>query len=250
MGVRDLVSEAMRASIFRVVFTIAAIAISPRVADAIEPAPPLPAYVPPPPAPAVDPATLDITVRAGFGARAGSAPNFPIASRLGGVLGLGLGISPAKRFAVGLLWERSSIGSEHGMGDAADVEVGRSLDLFWAPLRIHLGDLDRFRFVVTIAPGLGVQRADANVLLYPTTGMRPEAYACDVSSGPSFALRASVGAEVKLGGALWATVDAQLDHVHASSDMIDECVPGAGALTIPGLRFGLIYRVDVTRFVR
>jgi hypothetical protein len=233
----------MRASLRWALVPSTALVLLANVARADAPAP---STAKPPP----DPITLDLGLRAGFGVRTGAAPNVPIVGRLGGVFGVGLALSPTKRFSVGVSYERSGIDREHADGDLAEVSVSRSLDMFWAHLRLRFFTSDRVHLSVMIGPGLGIQRATADVLVYPDTAGRPTALLCTESAGPGFGVRAGLGVEVHLGDALWLTTDAQLDHVHMSSDALGECVPGSGALTIPGVRFGLAYRLDVTRWLR
>ena len=247
IGHEKLLIEAMRASLPRAVVASAALALglSAEIAAAGEPPPTAPSKSPP-----ADPIALDIGVRVGFGVRAGSGPSVPIVGRLGGVFGAGLAISPTRRFAVGVSYERSGLGGERGVGDAAEITVSRALDMFWAHLRLHLFANDRVHLSVVIGPGLGIQHATADVLVYPDATLRPSAFTCTESAGPGFGVRAGIGTEVNLGGAFWLTADAQFDHVRMSSDALGECVPGSGGLSIPGMRFGLAYRLDVSRWLR
>src|SRR5262245_50480952 len=112
---------------------LAAVALAPGLlagaAGAIEPPPPLPAYVPPPSVlpPPQDPITFDFGPHAGVGYRVGPSNALPIQSRWGGVIGASAMISPSRLWSAGLAYEHSRLGSEHGMGDAGDVDANRSL---------------------------------------------------------------------------------------------------------------------------
>jgi len=232
-------------------FLVLGLAARPANADA--PPPPLPAYLGPPPASALpppDPITLEIAPRAGFSRRLGSAPGVPITNRLGGVLGLGAAIAPWHRFAIGVGWEHSLIGSERSDGDLADVSVSRSMDVIWASLRLYLVRGERVGLLVQLGPGLAIQHATADVIVYPAAGMRPTVSRCSETGGPGLALRAGLGFEARLAGALWITADALFDNVHLSTDALGDCVAGAGTLSLLGMRFGLTYRGDVSRWLR
>lgn len=215
-----------------------------RASSAIEPAP-QPRTVAGP-----EPVTVEINTRAGFGHRVGSSPSFPIVGRLGGVFGLGIALAPIRRVSIGLGWERSGLGSEHGSGELADIAVSRSMDAFWATLRVGVLRSDDAALILQIAPGLAIQRAQADVLIYPGSAMQATVYRCSGSAGPSFAVRAGIGGEVRLAGPLWVTADALFDHANLSTNALGECAPGAGSLGVFGLRAGLAFRFDVTRWAR
>jgi len=232
-----------------------AVGLGARRARAQELPPPLPAYVAPPSPPSAlppprDPITVDFMPRAGFTYRIGSGPNLPVAGRFGAAGGLGLSVAPWSRVAIGLGWERSTVGSEHGSGDLADVEVNRSIDVVWASLRVYLVRASRVGLLVQIGPGLAVQHADGNILLKPDASMRPTAYLCRESEGPGLALRAGLGFEARAAGPLWITADAMIDHAHLSTEPLGACAPGVGSLSLAGMRVGLLFRADVSRWLR
>jgi hypothetical protein len=200
-------------------------------------------------APQADPILLDFGLRAGFAHRLGDSAALPVEGRWGGVLGLGAAVAPTRWLAISLAWEHADVGSEHGHGDLADVTASRSLDLVWATLRLAALRTERFALLAELGPGLAVQHVSANVLVYPVAG-RPAASACSASEGPGFALRAGVGAEVRLTDALWFGADAAFDHVRTGDGVLDGCAPGAGSLSLLGMRFAISWRADVTRWLR
>jgi hypothetical protein len=226
---------------------------APRAA-AYEPPPPLPAYLAPPPpaaaAPPPDPLTVEIMPRAGFVYRFSGASTLPLTERYGGVVGLGAAIAPWTRAAIALRWEHALVGSEHNKGDVADVSVSRSLDTIWASLRLYLVRTPRLALLAELGPGLAIQHASASVLVYPTDFTRSHSYNCSESGGPGLGLRAGLGFEARLAGPLWITAEGVLDNVHLSTDPLGDCAPGAGTLSLVGLRLGLTYRRDVSRWLR
>ncbi len=224
------------------------------VAQPVPAAQPVPG-VPPPPEPVVlpsppDPVTLDVGVRLGGAFRSGSAPAFSVGTRTGFMMGAGVAIAPSPRFAIGVAYERSGLGSEHGQGDLGIVDVERSLDSLWATLRLSLVRFERVSIGVTLGPGLVWQHAQANVLLYGGTAGRPDVYTCADSGGPGLGLRAGVGAEVRLAGGFYFSLDATADELRLSSDPLGTCAPGAGSTALFGVRGGLSYRFDLTRNLR
>lgn len=207
-----------------------------------------------PPSPAVgsaqqDPISLDFGLRAGFAHRLGDSAGLPVDGRWGGVLGMGATILPTRWLGISLAWEHADVGTEHGHGDLADVTASRSVDLVWATLRLAALRTERFALLAEFGPGLAVQHVSANLLVYPVVG-RPAASACSASEGPGFALRAGIGAEVRLTDALWLGADAAFDHVRTGDGALDQCAPGAGSLSLVGMRFGIAWRADVTRWLR
>src|ERR1700689_861707 len=67
--------------------------------------------------PRPDPVFLELGVRLGGGFRIGDAPSFPITSRTGFLLGVGVAVAPSPRFSVGLAYEHAELGTEHSDGD-------------------------------------------------------------------------------------------------------------------------------------
>jgi hypothetical protein len=206
------------------------------------------------PAPA-DPINLDVGVRLGGSFRIGDAANFPISSRTGALFGLGVALAPSPRFSVGLAYEHGELGTEHGDGDLGIVDVDRSTDSLWATVRLTLFRVDPLAVVVTLGPGLVWQHEDADILaLDPNFGV-PSAFRCTATDGPSLGLRAGLGADVHLGGGFYFNLDTVVDEMRLTSgtlasDTLGTCAPGAGSTTVFGVRGGLSYRFDVSRYAR
>ena len=70
---------------------------------------------------------------------------------------------------------------------------------------------------------------------------------CSTSGSAGLALRAGLGGEVLLGSGLWFVLDAVLDNVHLLSGPLDECIGGAGTVSLFGARAGFAYRFDDVR---
>jgi hypothetical protein len=208
---------------------------------------PEPAIVLPP---RPEPITLDAGVRLGGNTRLGDAPALPISGRGGVMLGIGVAVAPTPRFAVGLAYEHSDIGSEHGEGDVGVIDVDRSLDSLWASVRLTVFRVDRFAFGVLIGPGLVWQHVDANAIVYGGVAGRPDLFRCTDTGGPGLGLRAGVGIEAHLGGGFHFTLDAVADELRLGSDPIGTCAPGAGSTALLGVRGTLAYRFDVSRVLR
>jgi hypothetical protein len=224
-----------------------------QAAGADELPPPLPAYVapaPPPGAPVRDPITLDFGPHAGFGYRFSGTAGLPITSRYGGAIGGSIAVAPSPSYAFGLGYEHLTLGSEHGVGDVADVELSRTLDVVSASIRLAFLRLDRLMLVAQVGPGLAFQGVDASVVVFQGASGRPSGFNCHETAGPGLALRAGLGMEARINRGLWFTLETVLDNVHTSSDILGTCAPGAGTVSTVGLRAGFTYRLDVTRFLR
>lgn len=197
------------------------------------------------------PITLELGVRGGFSHRLGEGSALPVATRFGGVFGLSAAISPSPAFAVGLVYEHSGLGSEHGAGDAAELDAGRTLDVLWAGLRLNVLRTDRVLAVAQLGPGLAFQHLSARGEVLEADGTKAP-LSCGGSGSPGVGLRVGLGVEVRVAKDLWFTSDAVFDQLRLSSELLGDCdrVVGAGSLSIVGFRFGLTFRRDVSRYLR
>jgi hypothetical protein len=216
-------------------------------AGALPPPASVTAPVTPPAKP--DPITLDLGPRIGGAGRLGSSASLPITNRGGEIFGVGVALAPSPRFTVGLSYEHSGLGGERGVGDVADIAVGRSLDALWATLRLDVLKLDGFDLGVTVGPGIAWQHASADVIVFDPTGV-PSTFLCSDSGSASLGLRAGLGIAARITEHVWFTADAVFDNLHLSSDPLGSCALGAGTVSLLGLRAGFVYRLDVSRFVR
>jgi hypothetical protein len=180
----------------------------------------------------------------------GDAPAFQVAGRTGVVMGLGLAVAPSPRYAIGLAYEHSDLGSEHGQGDLAVVDLTRSLDSLWATVRLTLFRVDRFALGLTLGPGLVWQHVSADVIVYGGTAGIPDVYRCAETGGVGLGLRAGLGAEVHLGGGFFFTADVVADELRLASDPLGACAPGAGSTAVLGGRAGFVHKFDVSRYLR
>jgi hypothetical protein len=226
---------------------VAALSLAASHAHADPATPASPAIVLPPPP---EPILFDVGVRVGGSGRLGDSSSLPIASRGGATVAVGVAIAPSPRYAVGIAYEHGELGTEHGEGDAAILDLDRSMDSLWASVRVSLFRNDRFMLGVLLGPGLVWQHVHASAIVFGGTEGRPDTFACTETSGPGLGLRAGVGAEVKLGGGFFFSLDALIDELRLASDLLGTCAPGAGSTAVLGARAGFAYRFDVSRIVR
>jgi hypothetical protein len=216
-------------------------------APAVPPAAEPPVVVPPRP----EPITFDIGVRVGGAVRIGDSPTLPIATRSGAMFGVALAIAPSPKYAIGLAYEHTDIGSEHGEGDVGILDVSRSLDSLWASVRLSLFRNDRVSLGIAIGPGLVWQHVDTSaIILSSDTAGLPSTFQCTETGGPGLGLRANVGAEITLGGGFYLNLDAVIDELRLSGDLLGTCAPGAGSTAVFGARGGFAYRFDVSHIMR
>jgi hypothetical protein len=196
------------------------------------------------------PATVDLGLRLGGGLRLGSGSSLPITDRGSAMIGASVAFAPSPSYTFGLAYEHSSLGHEGGSGDAADIELARSIDAVWATLRLNLVHTDGFAFAAVIGPGLVWQHVDASVIVLDPGGSGPTVFRCTDSDSVGFGLRAGLGIEAQLSEHAWFTTDALIDNLRLSSDPIGSCAGGAGSVPLLGLRVGIVYKIDVSRSVR
>ncbi|MEP7126383.1 MAG: hypothetical protein ABJE95_35965 [Byssovorax sp.] len=197
-----------------------------------------------------DPVRLDLGLHLGGVYRAGDAPAFPITDRAGASFGVSAFIAPSRRFSLGLAFEHAGLGGEKAEGDLGSLAITRDLNLLWAGLRAYLISTDTVRIGLLIGPGLAWQGVDVSGVITPGIGVLPSAYACSASATANLALRAGVGARFLLGSGFSFLLDASFDNVRLASDVIGDCAPGAGTVSLVGARAGFGYEVDITRVVR
>lgn len=223
-------------------FALAALLATP-AATAADP-PPTQTTTPP------DPVRVDLGLHLGGVYRAGDAPAFPITDRAGASFGVSAFVAPSRRFSFGLAFEHAGLGSEKAEGELGSLTITRDLNLLWAGLRMHVITTDAVRIGLLIGPGLAWQGVDAGGLLTPGIGVLPSAYSCSAGDSANLALRAGLGARFMLGSGFSFLVDASFDNVRLASDVIGDCAPGAGTVSLIGARVGFGYELDVTSFVR
>ncbi len=201
------------------------------------------------PAPA-DPAFLDIGVRIGGAVRLGDASALTVSDRSAYVISAGLLLTPTPRFGVGLSYEHGSLGAEHAAGDLGSIDVSRGLDAGWLGLRLNFFRTENFALALTVSPGLVWQNARSSAIVLGGAEARPSTFDCREGGSAGLGLRAGLGTELRTGDHVVLTADAVADNLRLGSDYLGTCAPGAGSVTMIGLRFGFAFRVDVSRVVR
>lgn len=217
-------------------------------AIAADPTPtPTPALAP---APAPEPVLIDLGLHLGGVYRVGDAPAFPITGRAGALLGVSAFVSASPRYSFGLAFEHTGLGSERAEGDFGSVDLARDLNVLWAGLRVHVVHTEKVWLSVLLGPGLAWQGVSANGLLTPGIGVPPATFSCSAGDSANIALRAGLGARIALGSGVSFLADASFDNVRLSSDVIGDCAPGAGTVSLIGARIGFAYGLEVTPYVR
>jgi len=199
---------------------------------------------------APQPVLIDVGLHLGGVHRIGDAPAFPITGRAGVSFGVSADVSPSARYSIGLAFEHAGLGSERAEGDFGSVDVARDLNVLWAGLRVYLLHTETVSLGVLIGPGLAWQGVSANGLLTPGIGVLPSAFACAAGDSANLALRAGLGARFALGSGISFLADASVDNVRLTSEVLGDCAPGAGTVTLIGARVGFAYQFDVTSYVR
>jgi hypothetical protein len=191
---------------------------------------------------------LGIQIDAGYGRRLGDSNGYDLTqSESGGlVFGPSVWLSPARTWSIGLGFQRSSLGNDHGESGQTTVDIERRLDLFWLGGRAFPFRTDSFGVYLMLGLGAGWQHVNVSGTQETQSFVRPAtAYVCSASSGPGFALGGGVG--------VYADIDrnfgfvTQLDTFahRQTSDVIEDCAPGSGSVTTLGARIGFEYRFDL-----
>lgn len=206
------------------------------------------------PTTALEPVTLDLGIRLGPSVRVGDASALTIADRAGLAIGVGVLVTPTPRFSLGLAFEHVGLGREVAgdgrLGQVDYVDASRSLNALWADLRLHLFRTPAVRLSVLLGVGANWQSADVSAVISQDVGQPLLTVQCSGSDSMNFSFRAGLGAEFIVGNGFSFLLDAVGDVVRLSTDPLDQCVLGAGTMTLLSARAGLGYKFDVTRFVR
>ena len=197
-----------------------------------------------------EPVGIDLGLHLGGVYRAGDAPAFPITDRAGVSFGVSAFVAPSRRFSFGLAFEHAGLGGEQAEGELGKLTITRDLNVLWAGLRVFMINTQVVRVGLLIGPGLAWQGVRADGLLTPGIGVLPSVYSCSAGDSANLALRAGLGAQIALGSGFSFLADASFDNVRLASDVIGDCAPGAGTVSLIGARVGFGYQLDVTSYVR
>jgi hypothetical protein len=206
---------------------------------------PVPARTPSP-----EPVLIDLGLHLGGVYRTGDAPAFPITGRTGASFGVSAYVEPSRRYAFGFGFEHAGLGGEQAAGDLGSAELTRDVNVLWGGLRVHFVNTEAVALSVLLGPGLAWQGVSANGLLTPGIGKLPTTFFCSAGDSVNLALRAGLGARIALGSGISFLADVSFDNVRLASEVIDDCAPGAGTVSLIGARVGFGYQLDVTRYVR
>jgi len=193
------------------------------------------------------PAGFRLSALIGGSIRLGEAPLFDVAQRGGVNAGLGFAylLHP---LSVGLSYEHVSLGADDsGVVGFGSVNIARAVDTVWASLHVRLSASE------VIVPYFGVglggvwQSARVSGIFLSGGGLYGgQSFGCSATDSLNLALRANVGAEVPLGKAVSLVFEGALDAYRLSSEIFEDCAPGAGTTSAVLLRGGLTYRFDLT----
>jgi hypothetical protein len=199
---------------------------------------------------AQEPVLIDLGLHLGGVYRAGDAPAFAITGRAGAVFGASAYVAPSRRYAIGIGFEHVGLGGEHAEGDFGSAEIAREVNVLWGGVRVDFVHTEAVTLALLIGPGLGWQGVSANGLLTPGIGKLPTAFSCSASDSVNLALRAGLGARIALGSGFSFLADVSFDNVRLGSEVIGDCAPGAGTVSLIGARIGFGYSLDATAYVR
>lgn len=197
-----------------------------------------------------EPVRVDLGLHLGGVYRIGDAPAFPITERAGVSFGASAHLAPSRRYAFGLGFEHADLGREKVENDYASATISRGLDVLWGGIRVTFLHTDAFDLDLAIGPGLAWQGVSASGFLTPGIGKLPSPFACSASDSANLALRAGLGARIALGSGVSLLADVSFDNVRLTSDVLGDCAPGAGTVSLFNARVGFGYSFDVTSYVR
>jgi hypothetical protein len=192
--------------------------------------------------------TLGLELDGGFGTRLGSSSDYGFSSgeRGGLVFGPSAWLAPSRLWAVGVGYERSSLGSDSTQPTLGTLSVERELDAVWLGGRAFPWRTDSMGVFVSIGLGVSWQHVQANGTRVAEGSIGAgSTFDCSGSDGPGLALGGGIGLDVDLDRNLaFVTQLGAAGHRH-TSDTLDACAPGSGTLTLVSGRIGFAYRFDL-----
>lgn len=190
---------------------------------------------------------LDFSLLGGGLVRLGDAPLLNLNTRVGGVIGLGLGYV-TDPIALSVSYEHSSFGVEStGASMYGAARVTRALDTAWAQVRVRLSGVQPVVPFLGVGLGASFQTGDVRGVFLPVgSSAGGSTFGCSARDSVNLGLRAVLGAEVPLSPSWVFSGEGSFDAYRLSDEVIDSCLPGAGAANAFGLRIGLVYRFDMS----
>jgi hypothetical protein len=202
-------------------------------------------------APLPKPALLALGARGGVGLRLGDPPYFPATGRGTFLLGATALFEPNDWLGLGAAFEHAWLDREAGpIRDIGSAEVQRTLNTMWLDARVRVFERDQIGVFLGLGPGITWQSESATGYVHDALGANGVTFSCSASDSANFALRAMVGATYGLSPGFRVTTEFGVDNYRLSSDVLDDCAPGAGTATVVGARIGIAYAIDVDRYVR
>jgi hypothetical protein len=192
--------------------------------------------------------TLGFELDGGFGARLGSASDYGFTSgeRTGLVFGPSVWLAPARIWAVGLGYERSTLGTDSTQPSLGAISVKRDLDAVWLSGRAFPWRTDSMGVFVALGLGVSWQHLHADGTRVPEGSVSPgSTFDCGGSDGPGLALGGGLGLDVDLDRNLAFVTQVQAAGHRHTSETLDACAPGSGSLTLVSGRIGFAYRFDL-----
>src|SRR5262249_12276387 len=151
---------------------------------------------------------VDVHARFGVVARLGATQPGPGFSG-----GAGAFFAPLTWLAVGATYTHETLQEE----TPTDPSITRNLDTLWIDVPVQAPLIGPLQLSLRLAPGVAWHRASAEATMSFAPNMANQKPSqngpCSENDGPNPALRAGVGADVRLGGPISFVLDAAVDEV-------------------------------------
>ncbi len=170
----------------------------------------------------------------------GDEEHFDTALQLSGWLSL------SSEWALGLELEHSGLGRATATEGLNSVSVEYDVTYLWLGARVFPWRSDMAEVFLNMRVGLGWESLDANGTRdqLPTTAA-PQIYSCSATDGPGLGFGAGLGGAYHFGPKL--SVVGRVDGMgrRQTSEFIDDCAIGSGAVTSVNFGAGLMYVFDL-----
>jgi hypothetical protein len=175
---------------------------------------------------------------------ASSTANYEERAGLGIDGSLWFTLSP--EYVIGLGVKRVDLGEISKTSGVNTIDAGYATTAFELGMRAFPYRSKNWDIFLGLRAGLAWQDVEANGL--EQVGPMPDSaqqFNCSGGAGPGFALGAEVGAGFRLSRYLWLTGTVDANGFRLSSDVVDDCIAGLGAVATISVGLGLLYAFDI-----
>lgn len=175
-------------------------------------------------------------------ARLTSSPGYEEEQRFDTAYAAGFSYTTADQYAVGLRYEYMALGGGESTSGTDWVDADYLSHLLWITTRYFPYSEAGYHAFVGTDLGLSLMKQKASgVRTVDTTQPAGEPFKCSTYSSPNIAVGATGGVAVDVGDRFSFVAGARLAILRGTSQLVDDCVTGAGSPVMFGVNLAFAY---------